>query len=351
VAGTLVTTERGNVPIETVKVGDMALTRFGYRKVIKTFDNGVQPVSEYLFGNGQSLTATDMHSIITPTGKKPIKDVTVGDEIYFLLRGGKDWKYYKATNTKRSFLRARLTDVIQTAKDRLIGNISDAPIEKAGKRRPNCFISRFGRPITGLFLMDIMSITKTMILGTMRSTISNLGQLGSIFHNIPKNTLNPTGARSTNTSTKSGPLLLSGTKARKEESGIGSMLRTALISLYRKSSFAASVLRRLYRPERHANPLSALTLVSLHGEGQRALTTKRESALCASQPLLPINTPTQKPAHALAPTKQERVYNLTVEDQHEYFANGILVSNCWDSIRYALEPLIKGGVDWKALIE
>ena len=29
------------------------------------------------------------------------------------------------------------------------------------------------------------------------------------------------------------------------------------------------------------------------------------------------------------------VYNITVEDEHEYFANGILVSNC-DSIRYAI---------------
>lgn len=29
------------------------------------------------------------------------------------------------------------------------------------------------------------------------------------------------------------------------------------------------------------------------------------------------------------------VYNLTVEDAHEYFANGILVSNC-DAWRYSL---------------
>ena len=26
-------------------------------------------------------------------------------------------------------------------------------------------------------------------------------------------------------------------------------------------------------------------------------------------------------------------------------------NHCWDSIRYALEPLIKGGVNWEALIE
>lgn len=32
----------------------------------------------------------------------------------------------------------------------------------------------------------------------------------------------------------------------------------------------------------------------------------------------------------------QEVYDLTVEDEHEYFANGILVHNCMDSIRYAV---------------
>ncbi len=34
-------------------------------------------------------------------------------------------------------------------------------------------------------------------------------------------------------------------------------------------------------------------------------------------------------------SKRSIVYNLTVDDQHEYFANGILVSNC-DALRYGL---------------
>jgi hypothetical protein len=31
---------------------------------------------------------------------------------------------------------------------------------------------------------------------------------------------------------------------------------------------------------------------------------------------------------------QEQVYDLMIDDCHEYFANGILVHNCIDSIRY-----------------
>ena len=39
--------------------------------------------------------------------------------------------------------------------------------------------------------------------------------------------------------------------------------------------------------------------------------------------------------------KEEFVYDITVAGQHEFFANGILVHNCIDATRYALQPYIK----------
>jgi len=38
---------------------------------------------------------------------------------------------------------------------------------------------------------------------------------------------------------------------------------------------------------------------------------------------------------------QPEVWDLTVEGEHEFFANGILVHNCIDATRYAIAPLIK----------
>jgi len=35
----------------------------------------------------------------------------------------------------------------------------------------------------------------------------------------------------------------------------------------------------------------------------------------------------------------ERVYDLTVENHHEFVAGGILVSNCVDALRYACESV------------
>ena len=38
------------------------------------------------------------------------------------------------------------------------------------------------------------------------------------------------------------------------------------------------------------------------------------------------------------------VFNLTVEGEHEYYANGVLVANC-DALRYLLMQLVGGGHD------
>jgi hypothetical protein len=41
-------------------------------------------------------------------------------------------------------------------------------------------------------------------------------------------------------------------------------------------------------------------------------------------------------------SSEEEVYDLMIEDKHEYFANGILVHNC-DAIRYAVHWYKKNG--------
>ena len=66
----------------------------------------------------------------------------------------------------------------------------------------------------------------------------------------------------------------------------------------------------------------------------------------AGQALHQINTPKYDfvPVRVLSVVdigKANKVYDLTVKDEHEFVASGILVHNCIDAIRYALGPLIK----------
>ena len=43
--------------------------------------------------------------------------------------------------------------------------------------------------------------------------------------------------------------------------------------------------------------------------------------------------------------ESQNVYDLHVENVHEYFANGLLVHNCIDSIGYSLTPMIKHKIE------
>jgi hypothetical protein len=39
--------------------------------------------------------------------------------------------------------------------------------------------------------------------------------------------------------------------------------------------------------------------------------------------------------------RSEDVYDLTIDGPPEFYADGVLVHNCMDALRYAIQPLIK----------
>jgi len=85
VAGTLVRTLRGDVPIERVQVGDLVLTSQGWRRVLRTFDNGEREVITAKIetaGGTFELTGTPDHKIKTESGWKPLSELTNKDVIF-----------------------------------------------------------------------------------------------------------------------------------------------------------------------------------------------------------------------------------------------------------------------------
>lgn len=77
VAGTKIKTNKGDVPIEKVKIGDMVLTRKGYRKVVGNEKTGVKEVITTL-----GLTGTPDHPVITKSGIKRLDALSASDIIY-----------------------------------------------------------------------------------------------------------------------------------------------------------------------------------------------------------------------------------------------------------------------------
>ncbi len=66
--GQLVDLERGRVPIEDVVVGDLALTREGWRRVDQTHVKGVRRTLDVGLSSGETLRVTPDHRVATPSG-------------------------------------------------------------------------------------------------------------------------------------------------------------------------------------------------------------------------------------------------------------------------------------------
>ncbi len=87
---------------------------------------------------------------------------------------------------------------------------------------------------------------------------------------------------------------------------------------------------------------SAQTPASLSKGELTALTTNNESADFAKSSTVLTNTANRLfvQGHVVksitgVSVGLKKVYDFTVEGEHEYFANGVLVHNCIDSVRYA----------------
>ncbi len=82
VAGTtLVLTDRGEVPVVDVKTSDRVMTRKGWRPVEKVVFSGYKPVVEIELSSGRVLTVTDDHRIAVPGGWSIPRWMSVGQEV------------------------------------------------------------------------------------------------------------------------------------------------------------------------------------------------------------------------------------------------------------------------------
>jgi len=151
VAGTKVMTDTGERNIEDIGVGAMVLTRNGFRKV---YHSGVTKrdtrVLTAYFSNGSSFTATPDHPIITSDGQIRLDCITRHAKLY-------TWQ-----KTKQSYIRGLRTEGIQT----LIGGNQEYisfPTELSAQKDNRDFISKYGLMPMVLFLRGLSFIIKTAI--------------------------------------------------------------------------------------------------------------------------------------------------------------------------------------------
>lgn len=320
---TLVLTEQGYKQIQDITIADRVLTREGYQRVLKVWRNGVKTVRRYNI-LGHTIIATPDHNVITTSGKIKIDDLTSNHYIYI-------WsdllcRYIRTKNRRLSYIKAVVTAAIQIAREEAIEYISDVLTSAT----PGIFISQYMRTTTAKSRKGIIYTIKTKIRSIMISTISNSFLLPIILAVIVKSFISKIGNTLKYIWRKYNLSRQSGTEAKPGESGIDNILRNIQEYLLSVSIVAKSTKYKRPGIINFALIIASRPLVVLS-----ASITLPLFVLYAVKSLLITNTISDKSA-PLPVEADCLVYDLYIENQHEYFANGVLVSNCIDALRYAL---------------
>lgn len=304
IAGTLVKTSEGDKPIEKVKVGDLILTRKGYRKCIRSF---LSEKNAEIY----RLTAED-GTEIEGTGNHP---VFVEGKGFIDLRLIKDTDRIVKCELKEQISKEKLSnlaaflfivtrlpgictfggiirDTLTGARllcTLLFGSLLMEEFRMAAK-----FTTATTTHLTTTF--PILSAYLRSNTGNITATRRKLKRTLALFNHLPSKRRK------------------FGIAAKSVVRGIQSMRVYQFASLFTEQiivNFAEKGLKRILQNPRNTVQIAASKNFS---------TIKRKTQPLKVKSVTKLDT-------------RKDVYNLTVEDVHEFFANGILVHNCGDSLR------------------
>lgn len=329
---TMVTCIDGQKRIDRVSVGDLVLTRKGWRPVERVFHNGKKAVHEFTL-NGRAVTCTKDHLFYTENkGFMPVCDLEVGDEICIF-----DHKTGQLCKEKLSSLEGTGLRATPNQSGANFGFTFLGWLLLTAKGLKCAFINTFGRFPSGRYQPDTISTTKTAIRSTtIYQTLSaflkqntppiihamNGASTGmqNFWHSMKRQGSprpNGTGVK------KAEP----GTRSTQEHRFLGQQkpipAKTVGRTLIQTLSFTRTfVQRNATRP----------TTSEFTGQTKGIILTliARLAAWFSKK----TNGSKPSPAQASAQATLESVYDLRVQGEHEYFANGVLVHNCSDALEY-----------------
>jgi phage terminase large subunit len=331
--GELVTTPGGVVPIEDVRPGMEVLTRFGFERVNKAWLAGEDREIWKLRAGGRTLYATPDHEVwTTRRGFVRMDELRYTDEV--LVEG---LCAEKQSNTSQFGTRE--------------GNGGDTPMLKGKARAATLktvasgFTALFGSKQMERSRLGIIFITKMQMWTITIWEILNAFHLPRTGAGIQTSQKGESGDKSILQSFA--PLQKFGMLLREVGSGIGVMLsqislgQLSLVPTSANIAIAGLPAQSMPRVPNFARMPASLPL----GEN-RGQTTLSDSAKPVKSHSSPTNTTSERlvPARVeviCAATRTSRVYDLEVANHHEFVVSGIVVSNCIDAIRYALNGYIQ----------
>lgn len=274
IGSTKIRTDKGLKRIDAIKVNDVVLTSKGYRKVLKTFDNGFKQVYEYSMQFDtfeHNVICTKDHKFKTNNGWQKISNIKPKESLYL---------YRPLMEKTINFIKVKDT-LVEELKDctQRFGSITTVKYQKTTTYTILIMIQQ----ITTLIIL--LLFTKLCILGLRVKKGLKIIQSG--LKNFMQKVLN---------------LRKNGTNQKRAENGIvNTVKKHGLIDLI-KQRYVKSVAKNT-KQDTQVFLNTAITTAKL-----RQIDVKEKGV--------------------------QKVYDIMVEDCHEYIADNFLVHNCIDAIRY-----------------
>ena len=309
---TLVMTDNGMVRIDHIVQGMQVATSDGYHKVVHLWKNGYKKICDITL----KFTNFEVRMKVTPNHR---------------IKVGKGWK--KVSELKPG-------DRLWRLKSSMERDTTSTEVRGISPRVGTGCTGLYGNTTTERFLRAIKYTTRMAIQRTMTSVILNVFHLRNILRNIVNLSLQ--GLHLTSLSSilqRSDHWHLNGTSQRRGESGTGCIQWGKETGLFDVPVNVVGELSSLPMQIQSSVPTNA----SPNGEETTTLMMRPGSVLFVGKSLGQTDIPTPYVVEDLVlqsivinEEKTEEVFDLLVDGQHEYFANGILVHNCLDALRYAL---------------
>jgi len=337
---TLVTTSRGQMFLKDIEVGERVLTRGGYKKVLKSWmTDPDSEVYEVYFSNGTTITGTAGH----PFWVKDRGWVTLDSLQYGDIMNTRETSTGRNINPNKSFSMDTAITGIQIQKRENSESIT-IELEDILCTPPS------GRMRMEKFLRDIIYTIKMGILLITRLAILNVLKPLSTFLNILDNTSKKEIIFKSyrNIANVSDHSQKHGTLARKVENGISNMVRMyfKIVWMLKKpvNAVGSNTLQKMLKSQGTVGEI-----VSQKLEEGREWTMKHVNVLFVKAVFKLVNTQLLRLVDSKAVrvnsvkklSKRKPVYNITVEDTPEYYANGILVHNCFDALEYMMTNFLE----------
>lgn len=335
IAGTRIKTSSGDIPIENLLIGDLVLTREGLRPIKAMWHSSLNSTTVKIdFENGNSIEGTPNHNVwVENKGWKPLDTIRHGD---IITSWTNNQLYPKLSN-----LTGLNLDVIQTQKSSII-DVTTHQLATILNEGLSHYTSRYGNLFMEKCLQSITSIIRTETQQTIPLRIWYAFLRKNMLQFISKNLIGS--LKHESILTQFGFLHPSGMVLQRGYSGTAKMQNEYFQNELNMNSYVNTV----------AKPLAQHFLAELNTVAQNArvwkeknqeLVTFQRSVLDAEKTFFRQKQTAECIAGKSAnknivrdikqSSERKTTYAIHVDGCHEYYANGVLAQNCYDSFRMA----------------